>query len=373
MKTKVSVVFLILMLCMLSFNVSNAAGIVSVSSQTVSENTEFYVILNLSSISYNKFKVEITNTSSLKSNEIEAGTISSLSENSGITSFVVDKSSIGLDKIGIVYTSTKSGEVINFSVKITSLDDTVESLQTEVNTIIEEIDTLNTTLKDLNTTLSGITDTESEEYVTTTDQIASTESQIETKTEEQEALQDRILNFTEETQTEETSIEVTAQNDDMLKNDISKTDEEDPFGDDMDSIMKDKMEMMDKENEMMSMNMKEMMSKMTSLEDDLDVANSTISSLTQTNTYQGSQNNYLQSLSISNVEFKNEFKKTTSDYFATVDSSVTSVTVNAVAEDSSAIVTVYGNTDLQSGKNKIIVSVTADDGSVRNYKIYVTK
>lgn len=368
MKTKVSVVFLILMLCMLSFNVSNATEIVSVSSQTVSENTEFYVILNLSNISYSKFKVEITNTSSLKSNEIEAEAISSLSENSGITSFIVDKASIGLDKIGIVYTSTKSGEVINFSVKITSLDDTVESLQTEVNTIIEEIDTLNTTLKDLNTTLSGITDTESEEYVTTTDQIASTESQIETKTAEQETLQDRILNFTEETQTEETSVEVTSET-----NNMQKSDEENPFGDDMDSIMKDKMEMMDKENEMMSMNMKEMMTKMTSLEGDLETANNTISSLTQTNTYQGSQNNYLQSLSISNVEFKNEFKKTTSDYFATVDSSVTSVTVNAVAEDSSAIVTVYGNTDLQSGKNKIIVSVTADDGSVRNYKIYVTK
>lgn len=48
-------------------------------------------------------------------------------------------------------------------------------------------------------------------------------------------------------------------------------------------------------------------------------------------------------------------------------------TTSNTAEVSDAIVTIYGNTDLQDGKNKIIISVTAVDGSVRNYRIYVTK
>lgn len=362
MRKKVLITSLIAIFCVTLLNVSNAASIVTVSSQTIAANTEFYLVLNLSSISYSKFKVEITNTSSLKPDNIEAKSISSFSENSGITSFVVDKTSIGLDKIGVVYTSTKSGEVINFTVNIINLDNTVESMQTQVNTLIEEIDTLNTNLIDLKTTLSGITDSQSEEYLQTSSQIEVLEATIEEKNETIDNLEDNILNYEEEIQTEDISVEVVD----------SKNLEESAWGD-MDSIMKDKMNEMDKENEKMSMNMKEMMTKMNSLESDLDTAKSTISSLTQTNTYQGSQNNYLSSLSISNVEFKNEFKKTTSDYFATVDENTSSVVVNAVAEDSSAIVTVYGNTDLQSGKNKIIISVTADDGSVRNYRIYVTK
>lgn len=362
MRRKVILTTLIAIFCITLFNVSNAASIVTLSSQTVAANTEFYLALNLSSISYSKFKVEITNNSSLKPNDIEAKAISSFSENSGITSFVVDKASIGLDKIGIIYTSNKSGEVINFTVKITNLDNTVESIQTQINTLIEEIDTLNTNLIDLKTTLSGITDNQSEEYLQTSSQIEALEATIEEKNETIDNLEDNILNYEEETQTEDISIEVVD----------SKDLEESAWGD-ADSIMKDKMEEMDKENEKMSMSMKEMMTKMSSLESDLDTAKSTISSLTQTNTYQGSQNNYLSSLSISNIEFKNEFKKTTSDYFATVDENTSSVVVNAVAEDSSAIVTVYGNTDLKSGKNKIIISVTAVDGSVRNYKIYVTK
>ena len=116
-----------------------------------------------------------------------------------------------------------------------------------------------------------------------------------------------------------------------------------------------------------------MMGQVEELEGNLKEANNTINSLTTSVTYQGSQNNYLKSLSISGVDFKSSFKKTTQTYFATVDSSVDQVTVNAVAEDSSAIVTIYGNQGLVSGKNKILINVTADDGSCRTYKIYITK
>ena len=148
-----------------------------------------------------------------------------------------------------------------------------------------------------------------------------------------------------------------------------------PEGFDKESISKNKEDMMkmEKENEEMNENMKEMMTKMSDLETNLKSANDTISSLTQNTQYKGSQNNYLESLSITGIELGKEFKKTTTNYFVTVDKSVNSVTINAVPKDSDAIVTIYGNTDLQEGKNKILINVTAENGDVRTYKIYVTK
>ena len=44
--------------------------IVSLSDDTISPKTEFYLILNLTNIKYKKFKVDITNTSNLKIDEL---------------------------------------------------------------------------------------------------------------------------------------------------------------------------------------------------------------------------------------------------------------------------------------------------------------
>jgi uncharacterized coiled-coil protein SlyX len=337
-------------------------SIVSVSSQSVKENTDFYLILNLSNVSYTKFKVEITNTSSLKSSEINPNNVSDVSTNSGNTSFVVDKTSIGLDKIGIIYTSGKAGDKIDFQVTITDLDNTVATMQAQVNTLTTEIDGLTKKLANLNSTLGSLTE-DDENYEEISNEIDSTNSDIASKQNEQENLNNQISSYTEKI-SETTSVEV-----ETTSNDDNKS----AWGDDMNSLMKDKMQEMDMENEKMSMNMKEMMSKMSNLETDLTAANSKITELTQSNVYQGSQNNYLKTLSISNVELNTEFKKTTSNYFATVGKDVSSVTVNATAEDSSSVVTIYGNTNLEEGKNKIIISVTSENGNVRNYKIYVTK
>lgn len=328
-------------------------SIISFSSQTVGLNKEFYLILNLSNISYTKFQVDITNTSSLLVDEITES-VSNLSTNSVVTSFVVDKNSIGLDKLGVVYTSPSQESVINFSILITSLDKSVDDLNTELTNVQADITALTNTLVSLQTTLSAITDTTSEEYVTVSGEIEETETELSSKTSEETELLDKISNFAQETVEESNSVTV------------SET---------ADNAWGDKDSMLDemKEREAMSSNMKKMMEDMESLQFELDTANDRISSLTATESYQGDQNNYLSSLSITGVEFKNSFKKTTNSYFATVDESVTSVTVNAVAEDSDAIITIYGNTDLKSGKNKILINVTAEDGSVRAYKIYVTK
>lgn len=89
--------------------------------------------------------------------------------------------------------------------------------------------------------------------------------------------------------------------------------------------------------------------------------------------YAGSWDNYLDSLSVEGFEFTRNFNKIRDTYFMTVPLDTTELTVNAKASDSSAIVAVTGNTDLPEGRSKIMINVTADDGSVRIYRIYVDR
>lgn len=366
---KITLIFFMICLILLSNYVSAANNIVSISSQTVNLNSEFYLILNLSNISFNKFKVEITNTSSLKPTNITSAVLE-LSNNTGNTSFVIDKNYIGLDKIGIVYTSDREASKINFEVNITNLDKNSSNLETQINDLTTEIAVLNTNLDRLKNSLDRIDET-SEEYEKISNEINDLQVSIDTKNKEIESLKNQVSSTTEEKISESISVEVTNVVNQIEDFEDKQQSDKSAWGD-MDSMMKDKMKM-DMDEEKMSASMKEMMSKMSNLELDLENANNKISSLSTTNIYQGSQNNYLKSLSITGIELKNEFKKTTLDYFATVDKNITNVKVNAVAEDSSSVVTVYGNTDLQEGKNKVIIAVTSEDGSVKNYKIYITK
>lgn len=363
MKKIVSLIIICIMI-LSSFCIVNAemnasnAKIVSVSSNSIEPNKEFYLILNLSQIQYSKFKVEITNTNSLQAGEITSA-VTEVSKNNVATTFVVDKNSITIDKLGVVYVSPKQNSSIKFFVKITNLNDGTEEINQNLKLVEAELDSLNITLTSLQNTLGSINDVESEEYKNCFADIETVIENINTKTEEKNELTDKINNFEAQTVSEEATI-------DVQENTNNK---ENPWND-KDFLFDDMLKEKDKE---MNTSMRKMMEQMNDLEFNLKDANDRISSLTQSVTYQGSQNNYLSNLSINGIELKNPFKKTTTTYFASVDSDITSVTVNAIAEDSSSIVTIYGNENLQEGKNKVIINVTADDGSVRTYKVYITK
>lgn len=90
-------------------------------------------------------------------------------------------------------------------------------------------------------------------------------------------------------------------------------------------------------------------------------------------TYAGSWDNYLDSLSVDGYEFTQKFNKIRDTYFMTVPDSVTSLDVSAEASDSSAVVAIAGDAALSGKRSKIMISVTADDGSVRVYRIYVDR
>lgn len=379
-----------------------ADSVVSLSSTTVGLNTEFYLILNLSKIAHSKFEVEIISSEKLATPEFTSNNVSDVSINKdGVVVFTIDNSDGALNRFGIIYTSPEEESKITFTVKIKGKDYTqdelnqeIEKYETEKSSAQSNYDTAKDTYntaenayniaKETYDEAKGFYDTlvsegeDAENYETIMNEATekmdkATEIMTSSKSTMSELMGTIALatkNITELTNklenagiSEKLVLTVSeAQADDSK---MSAWGEKDSILDDMED-----MKGMNKE---MSTSMKKMMEQMNNLESDLKSANDKISSLTQTVKYQGSQNNYLASLNITGVEFKNNFNKTNTSYFATVDSNVTSVTVNATAEDSSSIVTIYGNTNLQEGQNKIIINVTAVDGSVRTYKIYVTK
>lgn len=320
-------------------------SIVSASSNQVNVGSEFYLILNLSNISFTKFKVDIINTASLPIDEVTSE-VASLSTNNVATTFSVDKSVISLDKLGVVFTAPNEPSKIKFEVTITSLDTTVETLKADLEVKNGELSDYEEELK----------------IVTSVDDMTKINGLIEAKKNEISELENQILNFKAETIKTELTVDVIEQQNNMEKEEFDKEELEKEFEKEF-----------EKELDKSKKEMNEMSEKMQNLQMNLDDAQSTISSLTKNVTYQGSQNNYLESLSITGYDFDSSFKKTTDTYFATVDKTTEKVTVNAIAEDSSAIVTIYGNTNLQEGKNKVLITVTADDGSTRTYKIYITK
>lgn len=87
-----------------------------------------------------------------------------------------------------------------------------------------------------------------------------------------------------------------------------------------------------------------------------------------------SNNKNLKSLTISgDYELTPKFDKDVTEYTLNVGSDINSIDIKANAEDSSAKVEITGNDKLLAGENTIEIKVTAEDGTVRTYKINVTK
>jgi len=96
------------------------------------------------------------------------------------------------------------------------------------------------------------------------------------------------------------------------------------------------------------------------------------SAVNQQLVYNGSSDNYLRSLAVSGYDLLPEFNNTCTTYFITVGASVTKLSVTAVCAASASTV-IYQPAPLATGANKILVTVTAADGSRRIYRIIVTK
>ena len=87
----------------------------------------------------------------------------------------------------------------------------------------------------------------------------------------------------------------------------------------------------------------------------------------------GSPNNKLSGLGVEGFAITPTFSQDITSYNLIVSPSVSSVTVNAVPLASTASISGAGTIQLQNGNNEIMVSVTAQNGTVRNYVIHVVR
>lgn len=82
-------------------------------------------------------------------------------------------------------------------------------------------------------------------------------------------------------------------------------------------------------------------------------------------------NNYLKTLEAKGYEIK--FDKDTLEYELSVKNDVKSLDITAIAEDSRSRVEITGNENFKTGKNTVIISVKAENGDVREYKLIVNR
>ncbi len=86
-----------------------------------------------------------------------------------------------------------------------------------------------------------------------------------------------------------------------------------------------------------------------------------------------SSDNNLKGLSVSGYQISPSFNKDTLEYSVTVPFEADSIIVNAEKNDSKATININGNTGLKVGDNEVEVTVIAEDGSSKIYKINVVR
>lgn len=89
--------------------------------------------------------------------------------------------------------------------------------------------------------------------------------------------------------------------------------------------------------------------------------------------YKGSSNNYLSNITVKGYKLNKSFTKERLTYFVTVPNNVKSINISTSKENNKASVNISGNSNLSVGLNKVLITVTSEDGRVKNYRIYVTR
>ena len=87
----------------------------------------------------------------------------------------------------------------------------------------------------------------------------------------------------------------------------------------------------------------------------------------------GNPNNRLKSLSVEGYTFTPTFSLYTTEYDLIVENNVSKVTVKADALADNASVSGTGEHNLSVGNNKIVISVTAENGDVEEYTINIVR
>ena len=298
--------------------------------------------LNLSKLEYENFKFELSSNSSLENISTNENVLAEIKNNT--LSISGSKKNLSVQKINFSYfisAKYKIGDVIEIIGKVTNADD-------EENSIEQVI-----TIKDIEKT------EENNENDKTNEDTGNNSYQKDNQQTDKNEKQDNS----------DKKQEQNTQNVPQDKNQTQSGSQENSKMQSNTASSFNKTNNQTLANNNMQTNTKSTASQNTKSQ--IDTKNTTTK--VETNTYKGESYNYLSKLKISGYDINPKFDKTNNTYFVTIDKDIENLNITAKAEASSATVTVYGNTNLKSGTNKILINVTAENGDVKTYRIYVTK
>ena len=321
------------------------SGFFTTDKTDVAQNSYVTMTIDLSSITYENFKFTLTADSNLEGNVSEntdnssnTNAIQANADGNTIT-ITAKKSEISLGKINLYYkvpTSLSIGSTITLTAKIESLDQ-VQSNTNSTNEIVSnsEIDT-NSTKSNVTISNTSVNEVTSNSISNTTNSNTSESYKVATVklTVVKEEKNSEGNNTTQQNQSQPNNIQI-------IQNNSFNTNEQKTTGTNNSYTTENK--------------------------------GTTTSKTTTSETYNGSYINYLTDIRIDGYSVTPEFSMTNTTYMLDVGNDVTSINRSTTKYDSSSTVKIYGNTDLEVGENKVLISVTAENGNVRTYRIYVTR
>ena len=397
MKKNLKILFIIILICTLVIPITysyalpiadsekneNEKQFFEISKTEFTKNEKVEMILNLDSIKYNEFTFElksdevIENLEIVQSDEVEA------EKNNNEIVMEINKAETNVKTINLFYLIPESkevGDTIKFIATITGI---INSENEEISK--EEID------KDESELPTEKEETGKEESKLPTEKEETNKAENKQPTEKIESKEDKIdteINEQkQETQTIEVEIKIIEEKNDD-KQEENKPQENKPDTQ-IPNTENNKLEnqMPNTENSKQEIENAQMPNKnnvsSTPVQkiptNNSNIQYNTMSNITISNnqtpkvTYNGSDNNYLSELTVNGYTFNRAFSKENTTYFITVGNEIEKLDITAKVDDDESTVTIYGNENLKEGTNKILIAVTAENGNVRNYRIYVTK
>ena len=331
---------ILLLLIIVGINISyasrsqNEKDFFKVNKEEISPEETLEITFDIASLEYNKFKISLNSNIDVKDVYTQNNENITIEDKDDAIILEIDKEKINLNQITLYYPISKDikiGTKIQLTAKIIVNNEMKVENETNNNNIAKTENGKNTT----NT--ENIGDENNEEIVKEITKIITV---VEKNNENKEEENTNISNDKKPENKQEMSNEEKSNSKQEQKNSNEKT---------SNNI----------ENQKIS------------------VSGSAKSSLSGTSvntenqeTYNGSNNNYLEKLEVEGKELNTSFNKENDTYFIDINNTNT-INVTAIAEDSTAKVYITGNDNIESGNNKILISVTAENGDVRYYRIFV--
>lgn len=338
MNKKITIgISILLLIIIVGINISyasrsqNEKDFLKLNKEEITPGETLEITFDISSLEYKKFKILLNSNIDVKDIYTKTNENIEIEDKEEAISIEINKEQMTLEQITLYYPIQKDIEIgtkIQLTAKIIVNNEIKEENQTSNNIVSTETNTTNTENDSNNEKQEEIVK-EITKIITVVEENAEKQDEEETNNPS-----DKNQENKQEIPNEEKSNSKQEQNNnnEKMSNNIEQ-----------------------KNN--VSENMKSSLSETST-----NIENQTI--------YNGSSNNYLANLEIEGINLNTSFNKENGTYFIEINNTST-INITATAEDSEARVYITGNDNIQNGNNKILISVTAENGEVRYYRVFI--